>query len=60
MDDDAFLRSGLELSPARHKVEPGLHTPYDAKVFEGLHGVDSLPDGWGLLLLDRRAPAQSR
>ena len=55
--DDAFLRSGLELSPARHKVEPGLHTPYDAKVFEGLHGVfdDSLPDGWGRLPLDRRA-----
>ena len=55
--DDAFLKSGLELSPVRHKVEPGLHTPYEAKVFEGLHGVfdDSLPDGWGRLLLDRRA-----
>ena len=55
--DDAFLRSGLELSPVRHKIEPGLHTPYDANVFEGLHGVfnDSLPDGWGRLLLDRRA-----
>ena len=55
--DDAFLRSGLELSPVRHRVESGLHTPYDASVFEGLHGVfdDSLPDGWGRLLLDRRA-----
>ena len=55
--DQAFLRTGLELSPVHHKTIAGLHRPYDTKVFEGLHGIfnDSLPDGWGRLLLDRRA-----
>jgi len=55
--DDAFLKSGLELSPVHHKTSAGLKQPYDVKVFEGLHGVfhDSLPDGWGRLLVDRRA-----
>lgn len=55
--DRDFLQSGLELSPLHHGTRPGLHTPHDIGVFEGLHGVfnDSLPDGWGRLLLDRRA-----
>ena len=55
--DAAFLRAGLELSPIHHAVGPGLVRPYDPAVFEGLHGVfaDSLPDGWGRLLVDRRA-----
>ena len=51
-----FVRSGLEISPVRHKTEAGLLRPYRTEVFEGLHGVfnDSLPDGWGRLLVDRR------
>ena len=55
--DDSFLTSGLELSPIRHAATRGLVRPYDASVFGGLHGVfnDSLPDGWGRLLVDRRA-----
>lgn len=55
--DESFLKSGLELSPVHYKTSAGLKQPYDAKVFEGLHGVfhDSLPDGWGRLLIDRRA-----
>ena len=55
--DEAFLGSGLELSPIRHTATRGLIRPYDASVFGGLHGVfhDSLPDGWGRLLVDRRA-----
>ncbi len=55
--DEAFLASGLELSPIRHTAARGLIRPYDASVFDGLHGVfhDSLPDGWGRLLVDRRA-----
>ena len=55
--DEAFLASGLELSPIRHGTTRGLIRPYDASVFGGLHGVfhDSLPDGWGRLLVDRRA-----
>ena len=55
--DDAFLKTGLELSPVHDKKSPGLHLPHDTEVFEGLHGMfnDSLPDGWGRLLIDRRA-----
>ena len=55
--DESFLASGLELSPVRHTTTRGLIRPYDASVFGGLHGVfhDSLPDGWGRLLVDRRA-----
>jgi serine/threonine-protein kinase HipA len=49
-----FVHSGLQISP--------FHLPLDNRVykapstpFSGLHGVfaDSLPDGWGLLLMDR-------
>lgn len=55
--DDAFLASGLQLSPVHHESEQGLVRPHDIGVFEGLHGLfnDSLPDGWGRLLVDRRA-----
>ena len=55
--DQAFLQEGLELSPVHHQTSAGLQLPYDAGVFAGLHGIfnDSLPDGWGRLLLDRRA-----
>ena len=55
--DEDFIRSGLEISPVFHKTKAGLLRPYKADVFEGLHGVfaDSLPDGWGRLLVDRRA-----
>ena len=55
--DEAFLKSGLEISPVHYKTSAGLKQPYDARVFEGLHGVfyDSLPDGWGRLLVNRRA-----
>lgn len=51
----AFVASGLSISPIRLPLEPRVFaaTP---EPFEGLHGVfnDSLPDGWGRLLLDRR------
>ena len=55
--DEDFIRSGLEISPVRHETEAGLSRPYMADVFEGLHGAfnDSIPDGWGRLLVDRRA-----
>ena len=55
--DAGFLESGLELSPVRHKTAEGVHRPSDTDVFDGLHGMfhDSLPDGWGRLLVDRRA-----
>ncbi|MBB4443907.1 MULTISPECIES: type II toxin-antitoxin system HipA family toxin [Rhizobium] len=51
----AFLAAPLPLSPFNVKTNPGLiAAPRDP--FDGLHGLfnDSLPDGWGRLLLDRR------
>jgi len=55
--DPVFLKAGLELSPVHHRTQAGLQRPYDTTVFEGLHGMfnDSLPDGWGRLLINRRA-----
>ncbi|MDR3176844.1 MAG: type II toxin-antitoxin system HipA family toxin [Desulfovibrio sp.] len=49
-----FLNSGVELSPFKLPLRSGLFED-EKRVFEGLPGVfnDSLPDGWGLLLLDR-------
>lgn len=52
--DAAFIRSGIELSPLRLPLGPGVRVG-DPAVFDGLMGLfdDSLPDGWGRLLLDR-------
>lgn len=57
--DTSFLKRGLEISPFRLKLKPGLST-FDYTLFEGLPGVfnDSLPDGWGRLLFDRYARSQ--
>lgn len=54
--DAAFLGSKLELSPYHLRLTPDVIVGEPA-VFEGLMGVfeDSLPDGWGRLLIDRRA-----
>ncbi len=53
--DAGFLATGLELSPFKLPLNPGIIACKD-RVFEGLFGVfnDSLPDGWGKLLLDRK------
>jgi serine/threonine-protein kinase HipA len=53
--DSEFLGSRLELSPFHLPLRPGVVT--GGAVLDGLMGVfdDSLPDGWGRLLLDRRA-----
>ncbi|RLA81058.1 MAG: type II toxin-antitoxin system HipA family toxin [Epsilonproteobacteria bacterium] len=52
--DKVFLQSGIEISPYKLPLKSGVFT-CDDNVFEGLFGVfgDSLPDGWGRLLLDR-------
>jgi serine/threonine-protein kinase HipA len=54
--DAAFLGTKLELSPFHLRLTPDVVVGQPA-VFEGLMGVfeDSLPDGWGRLLIDRRA-----
>jgi serine/threonine-protein kinase HipA len=51
-----FLGSKLELSPFHLRLTPDVVVGRPA-VFDGLMGVfdDSLPDGWGRLLIDRRA-----
>ena len=52
--DASFLASGTEISPITLPLRPGVSIA-DTTIFDGLHGVfnDSLPDGWGRLLLDR-------
>ena len=52
--DSPFLNSGIEISPIKLPLRPGVSIA-GAAIFDGLFGVfnDSLPDGWGRLLLDR-------
>jgi len=49
-----FLQSGIELSPFQLPLRPGVFED-KKRTFDGLFGLfnDSLPDGWGCLLLDR-------
>lgn len=57
--DEAFLATGLSLSPLRLPPRQGL-LEGPARPFDGLFGLfaDSLPDAWGLLLQDRLAAAR--
>ena len=52
--DKEFLKSGIEISPYKLPLKSGVFR-CDDNTFEGLWGVfaDSLPDGWGRLLMDR-------
>jgi serine/threonine-protein kinase HipA len=52
--DASFIASGIEISPIKLPLGPGVSIA-DTTIFGGLFGVfnDSLPDGWGRLLLDR-------
>jgi serine/threonine-protein kinase HipA len=53
--DKNFLARGLQLSPFELPLQQGI-IPSKDRTFNGLFGVfnDSLPDGWGRLLLDRK------
>lgn len=57
--DSNFLARPLWLSPFKLPPEPGLHE-HKELAFGPLFGLfdDSLPDGWGLLLMDRHLKAQ--
>lgn len=57
---DTFLDTPFEISPYHLPVSPGVKTFDLPASFEGLPGVfaDSLPDGWGRLLLDRSLRSQ--
>ena len=52
--DKDFLKTGIELSPYKLPLKSGLFR-CDDDTFDGLWGLfnDSLPDGWGRLLMDR-------
>ena len=52
--DASFIASGIEISPIKLPLKPSVYIA-DTTIFDGLFGVfnDSLPDGWGRLLLDR-------
>jgi serine/threonine-protein kinase HipA len=52
--DSAWLASGFAISPFSLPLQRGVKTA-EWLPFEGLHGAfnDSLPDGWGRLLVDR-------
>lgn len=52
--DASFIETGLDLSPFKLPFKSGVIAG-DDYTFDGLFGVfnDSLPDGWGRLLLDR-------
>ena len=51
---DEWLRSGFSISPFSLPLRPGVRIA-KSEPFDGLFGIfaDSLPDGWGRLLVDR-------
>lgn len=53
--NEEFLKQNMEISPLRLPVQRGV-VALPIRPFEGLAGVfsDSLPDGWGRLLFDRK------
>jgi serine/threonine-protein kinase HipA len=57
--DSAFIKRKIELSPFKLKLNNETKKG-NASPFEGLFGVfaDSLPDGWGRLLVDRAIAAK--
>ncbi len=54
-----FIKRGLEISPLKLKLNNAVNKA-EPIPFDGLYGVfaDSLPDGWGKLLLDRALTAR--
>ncbi len=55
----SFVKTGLEISPLKLKLNSDINKANELP-FEGLFGVfaDSLPDGWGKLLLDKALAAR--
>ena len=53
--DESWLRSGFDIAPSDIRFTSEVQLCRNIPLFKGLHGVfaDSLPDGWGLLLMDR-------
>ena len=53
--DEQWLATGFNLSPLNMEFKSSPQAAPDSHLFGGLMGVfaDSLPDGWGMLLMDR-------
>ncbi|WP_178091108.1 HipA N-terminal domain-containing protein, partial [Pseudomonas sp. Kh13] len=53
--DQGWLATGYNLSPLTMDWDDKPQLARDPQLFDGLHGpfADSLPDGWGMLLMDR-------
>lgn len=53
--DNDWIADGFSISPLSLPLQKGVFVPKRYDPFEGLFGVfsDSLPDGWGRLLVDR-------
>lgn len=54
--DPLWIKTGFPLTPLdQFSLKAGAFTTDQQNPFNGLHGVfnDALPDGWGLLLMDR-------
>lgn len=53
--DPGWLAKGFNLAPFHLEFSVNPQRAADVALFDGLHGAfnDSLPDGWGLLLMDR-------
>lgn len=53
--DQGWLATGFNLAPFSMRFDDKPQLAGDVELFEGLHGpfADSLPDGWGILLMDR-------
>lgn len=53
--DKEWLAKGFDLSPLTMTFDNKPQLARESRLFKGLHGpfADSLPDGWGLLLMDR-------
>ncbi|HJR27510.1 MAG TPA: type II toxin-antitoxin system HipA family toxin [Pseudomonas sp.] len=53
--DKEWLAKGFDLSPLTMTFDDKPQLARESHLFKGLHGpfADSLPDGWGLLLMDR-------
>lgn len=53
--DEQWLATGFNLSPLNMELKSAPQAAPDLSLFGGLMGVfaDSLPDGWGMLLMER-------
>ncbi len=53
--DDAWMKRGLELAPFKLPVSARSHTFKPSNMASSTFGLfaDSLPDGWGMLIMDR-------